>query len=1111
MSTRYVNAILVAVLMAIISLNGIVNFSEYEQNNHTTLDLVEPSDAPTNPGHTVFAQYITSDNCGYCYAYGSPAHDQAKNSLPDQYVYISYHSANFGNTADAEAGNIAPIYGVSHLQESGGAPKTSFGDAALNTGCGSNTCWDQYISAGGNMHSTAADYTVNVGQSDNGDGTSDVTVTASYVGSGSPASSITLYAAVTEKICHSHAYSDGSKGHNCWEAWLLNNGGYASNSGSVGGGTGFETISLASGSSSTTWTVPNNLVAQGATNMNVVAALFSGWSTSSFGEDVYAAADSTMQPPIDVAITTFNVENQLDTRGFISGDILDLDVTVRNAGADTYSDGGQIEICYNNQCFDQTSLNSLSNAAGNSNTQSFSTTFDTSGITNTANGLSGFKAQITGLTGDGNSANNAMMSYIDHDFSPSTDTPVADGQIAIPRGGTLDFDVTGNSRDGVDTMATMTAEFEVSPSGSNAWSSEWVTAPSSLTAPGSPNERFVFTVDPVNTASSGNYDVRARLVDARSQVSNWNVASDAFSLMNGLPVVVDPNNPDTAPGDCPAFPGLPTVKVETNERVPLAGLVCDAETDLSSLVITSNDPSFIAWHASAGEIEVNFPTIQLDSTGSPAPQGIGITINDGEDTNTGTLMFSVIENGQPRWLSIPSQSYNEGGTTQLSLGQYLTDSDSNGNPTSVASLSLAIVSIEPADILNADFFGGSNTLSLSAVDDDAHGSVVVTVRATDTDGQYSETPIHVHVQNINDAPRFDSAGLENMVVQVDNTLEVDLSSRLTDVDGDDAEIWATVTSNEGMVQYNPISGMLTATYTTPGQYLIQLSASDSDGATGQWNMAIIVVDSMPLIWSNDGNNGDIDVAVTDMYFGMSPNFFVVQLSDVELSNIVVTWEICNTQSGICWERGEVPIDSSTIRTGQSFVAVNPETGATLANFDEVKLKMTAQGTDGFDYKSSTITFLAEEEPGAEVPGEGSGEDNEQSGDGDGTSSGAGGVSAIVVAGVVFLVILMVIASLLGAMLLRGSKESQPTVDWGTETAFAAPASTAPAAAVPVAYAPPVAAAPVAAAPAVQSVPDYTHLTPGGQYVTGHAGETVYLSPDGTAWTMQADSSFTRTS
>ena len=55
--------------------------------------------------------------------------------------------------------------------------------------------------------------------------------------------------------------------------------------------------------------------------------------------------------------------------------------------------------------------------------------------------------------------------------------------------------------------------------------------------------------------------------------------------MNGLPVVVDPNNPDTAPGDCPAFPGLPTVKVQTNERALWQDRF-GTETDLSSLVIT---------------------------------------------------------------------------------------------------------------------------------------------------------------------------------------------------------------------------------------------------------------------------------------------------------------------------------------------------------------------------------------------------------------------------------------------------------------------------------------------------------------------------------------------
>ena len=100
------------------------------------------------------------------------------------------------------------------------------------------------------------------------------------------------------------------------------------------------------------------------------------------------------------------------------------------------------------------------------------------------------------------------MSYIEHDFTPSTDTPMADGDIAIPRGGSLDFDVTGNPRDGVDTMSTMTAEFEVAPSGSSSWSSDWVDAPTSLTAPGTQYERYVFTVEPVNTASSGDYDVQ---------------------------------------------------------------------------------------------------------------------------------------------------------------------------------------------------------------------------------------------------------------------------------------------------------------------------------------------------------------------------------------------------------------------------------------------------------------------------------------------------------------------------------------------------------------------------------------------------------------------------
>lgn len=1099
MSIRSINPLLVAALMVLVPATGMLDFGETTtEPENELLPMSEASYAPTDPGHTVFAQYITSDNCGYCYSYGSPAHHQAKTNLPDKYVYISYHSASYGNTADAESGNIAPIMGVSHLQESGGAPKTSFGDATLETGCGSNTCWDSYISSGGNMHSTAADYALTVGQSDNGDGTSDVQVAAKYLGTGTPPSSLKLYAAVTEKVCHSHAYSDGSKGHNCWEAWLLNGGAYASNSGNVGGGTGFETISLSGGQwTTTTWTVPNNLVGQGATNMNVVAALFSDWSTSSFGEDVYAAADGTMQPPIDVAVQSFTVDNQDGAPGFMAGDTLDLEVTVRNMGADEYADGGTISLFHSeggqDTLIDSTSLNTLTKG-GASDTQTFSATFDSSALQITANGLEGFKATITGLTGDGNGANNVQMSYMEHDYTPSTDTPIAAGQTAIPRGGSLDFDITGNARDGVDTLATMTPEVEVSPAGADAWSGDWVVAPMSLTAPGTQYERYVFTVNPVQTAGSGDYDVRARMTDARGQVGEWSVASDAFSLMNGLPIVVDPTQPDNTPASCSAYPGMPTVKVETNERVSLDGIVCDAETPLNQLVITSSDPAFLSWHPTSGEIEVHFSSMQWDSMGNPLPQGIGISIDDGEDVNTGTLQFTVVENGQPRWSSVPAQSYDEGGSAQVNLAQYLSDTDANGNPASVMDLSLNVISIEPAGILDADVYGHS--LAINAVDEDGFGSVVVTVRATDADGQLSETPVHVHVQNINDAPRFDSSGLEGLMVQVGHTLEIDLNSRMTDVDDDDAEIWTTVqSSTPGAAMYNPISGLLTATYEGPGQQTMTITASDSHGAEGTWQLVVDVVDTLPLEWSLDGTTGDLDIAVTGMHFGEDPQVFVMQLSELELTEIIASWSICNTQTGVCSDFGEEPIDASTLQAGHAFAAA-PAAGNGMQNFDQLKVHIEAIDANGFDRESASVSYDASAAPTPvdETPTDGG--DNEQTGTDDNTDV-AGGMSVAVMGGILGLILLIVIAGVLAAMLLRGGREEK--VDWGTEAAFAAPGA-----------APAMVAAP-AAAPVAETAPDYTHLPVGGQYVTGHAGETVYLAPNGTAWTMQADNSFVRTS
>ncbi len=1087
-------------LMILASLLAAMDFSE-EMKETELLEVSEPMFA-TDPGHMVFSQYITSDNCGYCMSYGSPAHKKLKVDWPSTYTYVSLHSASYGNTADAESGNVNPILAVSHLGESGGAPKTSFGDAQSGsgsyfmTGCGSNTCWDSAFSNGGRTHSTVGDYTLNVGQSDNGDGTTDITITASYVGAGSaPLSSYTLYGAVTEEVCNSHAYTDGTKGGHCWEAWLLNSGAYVSNSGNVGGGTGFETISLASGTASASWTVPNSLVS-GSNNMLTVGALFSGWSTSSANFDVFTAGDSSMAPLIDVSAEDVVVTNQDGMPGFLTGDTLDLEVTVKNKGADEYTDGGTISLYWmdggNDVLIDSTSLNNL-DASGTGSMQTFTATFEASSIQMVPNGNSMFKAVISGLTDDGNGGNNLHIGYAQHDFTPSAHTPVADGQTTLPRGGSLDFDATGMSNDNVDTMVTMTPELEVSPTGSGIWSSSWVSGGEQLIAAGTPNERYVFTVTPVNTAGSGDYDARLRFTDARGQVGEWASMNEAFELLNGLPFVIDPSNPDAVPDSCDEYIGIPTVKVETNERVSLNGLICDAETDISQLSITSNDPSFIAWHAADEEIEVHFDTLQWDAMGNPLPQGVTVSMNDGEDTNTGMLRFNVIENGQPRWQSVPAQSFDEGMGVTIQLTQFLTDTNEEGTSVSVSGLSLSVVSMEPANIVSADIFGQS--LSVNGLDDDAFGSVVLILRADD--GLHtSDTEVHVHVQNINDAPRLDDSGLAGLMVQTDDTLEIDIGALLSDVDDPDDEIWTTVqASPAGAAQYNPISGILMLHWEDVGEQNVYITATDAHGDSGVWSLMVEVVDVLPLDWSTDGSNGDIDIAVVNLYVGETPHVYIVQLSDLQLSDINIEWQICNTETGICNDFGTVTPTGAQLMTGQYFDTEIISGPSGLQMYDQLKIVVTALDSDGFDRKSSEVKFDASASPFNDGTTD-DGTDNEETGDDEVASAKGGNSMGLIIGAVVVVVILVVLAVILSLMLLGGSRAAAPAVEWSTEESFIAPgAAPQPA---------------IAALASAEPAPDYTHLPAGGNYVTGEGGETVYLAPDGTAWAMQADNSFVRT-
>jgi hypothetical protein len=109
--------------------------------------------------------------------------------------------------------------------------------------------------------------------------------------------------------------------------------------------------------------------------------------------------------------------------------------------------------------------------------------------------------------------------------------------------------------------------------------------------------------------------------------------------------------------------------------------------------------------------------------------------------------------------------------------------------------------------------------------------------------------------------------------------------------------------------------------------------------------------------------------------------------------------------------------------------------------------------------------------------------------GDDTLDTAGNVGMVVYGIIGAFIVALLIAVTLGVMLLRGGKEEELGMGYGG----ASPVGMPP--------------APTAA---LAMAPDYTQLPAGGNYVTNDAGQTVYLSPDDTDWTMQADNSFVRT-
>ena len=960
MPARALSIFIVAIFIGSIMTSFTSDLNEKQQVELEDSEVVFEAQSP---GHNVFLQYISSDNCYYCYTSGggSESAHNLKMSNPDEFVYITYSSSSYLSTNDARSGNVAPIYAMNHLGETGGAPTGYMGDSDPEIGGsdGQGTRYDSAFSAGGYMASTVNDYQINVMQAVNPSNSNnvDITMEASYIGSGSPPTSTVLYAAVTEEKC-AYTYSDGSYAHNCWRAWLLNGNSYATQSGITGGGTGFVNMDLSRGPHTETWTVPASLARarggqSGINNMLTIGAIYDSWSTSSHNADVFAVSDSTMGPKMDLAVFDVSLSNPASNDGYINGDQITVTATAKNVGGLDYTDGGTLEIVYldtgNPIVVGSKSLTNLVTQA----TMTHTATVDTSSLPSNAWKTS-FGARLTGLTGDGLVSNNLKVEDLNHDRPPLAKQATVSGNNVIERGSIFKVIAKGSADDNVDTIDSMTFELEVSPAGLNLWDGSIDSGGNVIVNAGTTNEGREYVMTPTMEMVSGWYDLRSRTLDGRGQTSDWRVTSNAFELANGIPQIIAED--------------LGSVFCDQLTSIDLTGHVNDPETPLSDLIIDSDHQSFISWNPSTTSIDVKFAYNEVQG----CPIGVKsmlITIDDGADYSSqgvlpsGTLKFNVIENGQPRWNGLPTQVVDEQGPDSdgtLMLLPFISDTDSNGQSSDSSLLTFSVVDNTNPDIITATLIG--SVLGFESANDDANGQSTITVRACDTDQECSDQSVIVQINAINDAPRMDISGLEMISLKANTQMSIDISSRISDVDDSTDKITTLISSSiPGSAQYIRSSGMLNLQFSEVGTHVVTIEVRDTYDVN-KYNLTIDVYDSIPFIISKtDSESAHMIVTFTDLYISQTPNV------DMQLSNsaptftsITVVWTICG--GGVCdgaWSYDlEVSKSASGWQTPLNILLIGGEEGELARpngfnELDYVSLSINAVDSDSNNYKTQT--------------------------------------------------------------------------------------------------------------------------------------------------------------
>lgn len=945
------------------------------------LDQIEAKMFATSPGHPVFGEYVGAHWCGPCMSSASPSLDNLKTSNPEDFTFVSFFQSSSGGYPDD-----SPINRRGHVSAAAsGIPVFSFADKQTGTcykvGAGGSNYYDSDYSNGGCMDSDTSNYAMQL-ETQYDQSSEEVTVTVNSMYTGSLSSvSVFLYAAITEKVSPD-SYDNGVKPHHSFREWML-----ASHN------NGFEQLTLTPNTPvESSWQVPLSAVRAGGgysqfENFWPVFALMDGPHTTY--NNFLSAVDLDMIPLVDIGVDEITISNRNGNLGFVAGDVLDISCRISNNGVEEYDGGGQLSISWMDGLseIEISTFNVGDFSVGGS--QTYSAFLDTTGIDITALGSTTIRAKISGNSGDRAPSNDLSDASAFHDMPPTASQPSSSGSTSVDRGSAVSFEVSAISNDLVDDINTMQPTLEYSPSSSSAWSNDWVTN-HAIVGLGD-NARHSLDVDTPLDAAMGHYDLRVKWTDSSGQTSDWLTSENAFYLQNSLPRVL--GNSDMT------YAGVPTVKVQTTEMVPVVGLVSDAETSLFNLDISSSEPEFLSWNPSSLEIEVRFDNLLLDSQGSPIPQGIQVTVHDGDEANTGMMMFNVVENGAPRWSSIPIQAFHEGGSASLGLTDYLSDTNNNGQVVPVSGVTVEILSVSDENLVEASIFG--QTINVNSHDDDLNGLVEISLRASDGE-KSSDTTVTFHVLNVNDAPTIDTSGIDHVTLKLGVLTEIDLISRITDIDDPDEEIWITATSYyPGAVYYDPLSGIMSADWPEEGSDSIKITAEDRHGASTTVSLTYTIVDDIPLDWEEN-----FVVEVDSFDIGSTPTVVISNIGEEQLSDVRVTWTVCNRITGVCHSAG------SSFSLGPFIIL--PVTGSGLSTGDYFTLSIQGVDKNGFDRRTPEQmkydAVSSQEDDQSQSP------DDQSSGD-----EGSSGAMLIAGASVVALISLVAVVIGINSVFRRGPK------------------------------------------------------------------------------------------